>query len=199
MADKKISELETVSIFSDADFTPVAQTTETRKTTIATFANYILGKIGAYFFGLAPKTTPVDADTITINDTEDSNVLKQLTFTNLKAFLKTYFDSLYLVPSITITLSGDITTDELDSNGFSQNGRDTTLDNGAIPRSVTINGGDGKIFTGFKGGTGAISFVAGSGRTITQMSGTLIMNGAVGSTYAIKSVATIDYLYINNY
>lgn len=41
------------------------------------------------------KTTPVNADYFPIIDTEASNVLKTLTFTNLKAFLKTYFDTLY--------------------------------------------------------------------------------------------------------
>jgi len=41
------------------------------------------------------KTTPVDADTFPITDTEASNVIKKVTFTNFKAFLKTYFDTLY--------------------------------------------------------------------------------------------------------
>lgn len=41
------------------------------------------------------KATPVDADSFPIVDSEASNVIKRLTFTNLKAFLKTYFDTLY--------------------------------------------------------------------------------------------------------
>jgi hypothetical protein len=41
------------------------------------------------------KTTPVDADKIGLSDSADSNLLKWLSFTNLKAFLKTYFDTLY--------------------------------------------------------------------------------------------------------
>lgn len=44
---------------------------------------------------LTAKTTPVNADTFPITDTQASNVLKKLSFTNLKAFLKTYFDGLY--------------------------------------------------------------------------------------------------------
>lgn len=162
--------------------------------------NLLSNNLGTYLFGLTPKSTPVDADTITINDTADSNVLKKVTLTNLWLnYIKGKADAQYLVPSITITTAVSITTDTLDSNGFGQNGRDTTIDNGANAINITINGGVGKIFTGFKGGTGAITFVAGSGRTITQRSGTLVMNGAVGSTYAIKSVGTVDYLYINNY
>lgn len=41
------------------------------------------------------KTTPVDADELPLVDTEASNVLKKLTGTNLKAYLKSYFDTLY--------------------------------------------------------------------------------------------------------
>ena len=50
------------------------------------------------------KTTPVNADSFGIVDSEASNVLKELTFTNLKAFLKTYFDTLY-----TALLGGTLT------------------------------------------------------------------------------------------
>jgi len=41
------------------------------------------------------KTTPVDADDIGITDSAAANVLKKLTWANLKATLKTYFDTLY--------------------------------------------------------------------------------------------------------
>lgn len=41
------------------------------------------------------KATPVDADTLPISDSAASNGLKKLTWANLKATLKTYFDTLY--------------------------------------------------------------------------------------------------------
>lgn len=41
------------------------------------------------------KTTPVDADELPIVDSAASNVLKKLTWANLKATLKSYFDALY--------------------------------------------------------------------------------------------------------
>lgn len=41
------------------------------------------------------KTTPVDADEVGLIDSAASNVLKKLTWVNLKATLKTYFDTLY--------------------------------------------------------------------------------------------------------
>jgi len=43
------------------------------------------------------KTTPVDADLIGIVDSAASNVLKSLSWANLKATLKTYFDTIYPV------------------------------------------------------------------------------------------------------
>lgn len=41
------------------------------------------------------KATPVDADEVGLIDSAASNVLKRLTWANLKATLKTYFDTLY--------------------------------------------------------------------------------------------------------
>ncbi len=41
------------------------------------------------------KTTPVDADELPLIDSAASNVLKKLTGTNLKAYLKAYFDTIY--------------------------------------------------------------------------------------------------------
>ena len=45
--------------------------------------------------GSPSKTTPVDADKLPLIDTQNSNALKVLSITNLKAMLKTYFDTLY--------------------------------------------------------------------------------------------------------
>lgn len=57
--------------------------------------NGVADGIAAAIVAADAKTTPVDADSFGIVDSEASNVLKELTFTNLKAFLKTYFDTLY--------------------------------------------------------------------------------------------------------
>ena len=43
-----------------------------------------------------PKGTPIDADEVGLIDSGASNVLKKLTWTNIKATLKTYFDTLYI-------------------------------------------------------------------------------------------------------
>lgn len=52
-------------------------------------------RIGTLISGATGKTTPVDADTFGLSDSAASNVLKSLTWANLKATLKTYFDTLY--------------------------------------------------------------------------------------------------------
>lgn len=52
--------------------------------------------------GAAAKTTPVDADIVGFVDTEAANVLKRFTFTNMKAFLRTYFDTVYSTISLAV-------------------------------------------------------------------------------------------------
>lgn len=43
----------------------------------------------------ATKTTPVDTDTMPLNDSAASNALKKVSWANIKATLKNYFDTLY--------------------------------------------------------------------------------------------------------
>ena len=52
------------------------------------------GNVGSSINGATAKTTPVDADTMALTDSAASNVLKKVTWANVKATLKTYFDSL---------------------------------------------------------------------------------------------------------
>lgn len=61
----------------------------------ATAGSYSWTDIGVVANGLTAKATPVDADSIMIVDSAASNVGKKTTFTQLKAFLKTYLDTLY--------------------------------------------------------------------------------------------------------
>lgn len=52
--------------------------------------------IGSLINGATGKTTPVDADYVGLMDSAASNVLKKLSWANIKATLKTYFDTLYV-------------------------------------------------------------------------------------------------------
>lgn len=66
------------------------------------YYDYLVGLVwmtaqlfGTWISGLTAKTTPVDADFIPLMDSADTNKTKKLSWTNIKATLKTYFDTLY--------------------------------------------------------------------------------------------------------
>jgi hypothetical protein len=65
------------------------------------------------------KATPVDADDFGITDSASSNSLKKLSWANLKATLKTYFDTLYQVAGSYMTLGTEQTVTA--SKTFNQN------------------------------------------------------------------------------
>lgn len=51
--------------------------------------------VGSQIIAASSKTTPVDADTMPLIDSAASNALKKVTWANIKATLKNYFDSWY--------------------------------------------------------------------------------------------------------
>jgi hypothetical protein len=53
--------------------------------------------IGALINGATDKSTPVDADYVGLMDSAASNALKKLSWANIKATLKSYFDGLYFI------------------------------------------------------------------------------------------------------
>ena len=65
--------------------------------------------VGSSINGTTAKATPVDADTMPLIDSAAGNALKKVTWANIKATLKTYFDTqynLYVHPNHT----GDVTS-----------------------------------------------------------------------------------------
>jgi hypothetical protein len=104
---------------SDATLLARANHTGTQAaSTISDFASVALASapaetgvtIGVINAAATSKTTPVDADSYPIVDSQASNVIKRLTFTNLKAFLKTYFDGLYQAAGSYLTSGGALGT-----------------------------------------------------------------------------------------
>jgi hypothetical protein len=103
---------------------------------------------------------------------------------------------------ITITTAVSITTDTFGILGKSQKGKHVLIDNGANAINITVNGGPDFTASYEKLGTGTITFVAGANRTLNGVDGTLVMNGAIGSTAAlscgIPSATTKDNIRISN-
>jgi len=64
--------------------------------------------VGTAMTGATAKTTPVDADTMPLNDSAASNVLKKVTWANVKATLKTYFDTLYQAVGTYLTAANNL-------------------------------------------------------------------------------------------
>ncbi len=75
----------------------VCQGNDSRLDSIGTDTNAIHLNASSEINGLTSKTTPVDADITVIEDSAATNDKKKLTWANIKATLKTYFDTLYQV------------------------------------------------------------------------------------------------------
>ena len=82
----------------------------TNGTKSATVAQLITSNNSGEINAIANKATPIDADIILIEDSASSFVKKNSTWTNIKAFLKTYFDTLYQRYLVLSNLTGAVAT-----------------------------------------------------------------------------------------
>ncbi|MET0623104.1 MAG: hypothetical protein ABW250_09015 [Pyrinomonadaceae bacterium] len=87
----------TVNITDSADkrFVTDAQQTVVNATSGTNTGDETVARVGALVSGATSKVAPVDADSLGLSDSAASNVLRKLTWANLKASLKTYFDGIY--------------------------------------------------------------------------------------------------------
>lgn len=123
-----------------------------------------------------------------------TNALITTDVTGKAVITKEYVD----VSQITITTTASITTGTTASNGFGQKGKNVIIDNGSNAINITVDGGTDFVSSYVKHGSGVITFVQGSGRSLIQVDATAILNGATGSTATIASIGTTDYLRISN-
>lgn len=66
-----------------------------RQLTAAAFNSLIGGLLGTQTHAATDKSTPVDGDELPLSDSAASNATKKLSWANLKATAKTYFDTVY--------------------------------------------------------------------------------------------------------
>ena len=105
------------------------------------------GNVGSSIHGATAKTTPVDADTIPLIDSAASNVLKKVTWVNIKATLKTYFDTLYQAAGSYLT-SANIT--QVITNGVTDKApsEDAVFDALALKQATLVSGTNIKTIEG---------------------------------------------------
>lgn len=147
--------------------------------------------ISAAINSATAKTTPVDADTVGLVDSAASNVLKKLSWANIKATLKTYFDS------VTTTLANKTLTSPTindPSIGPSDSGLLATLGNTGLAdyylRFRNDNAGnsiDSGMSAGLNGGTGGYLIWCGINKNFG-----IVVDGA-GTNFETATDADLDF------
>lgn len=133
------------------------------------------GSVASETHAASSKATPVDADEIPTADSESSFAIKKLTWANIKATIKSYFDTLYQ----TILVSG---TSIKTVNGASLLGSGDISLQTPISILPVVNGGSG---------TATPSLVAGSNVSIsgTWPNQTIASSGGSGGDLTVVPVS----------
>lgn len=106
MADQKLTDLtELAEAPALTDLSEVVDVSDSTHDASGTSKKLTFQNLLNAISRLTAKTTLVDADTFPLTDSEASDAAKKVTGTNLKAYLKTYFDTLYAAASHTHTAS----------------------------------------------------------------------------------------------
>lgn len=190
--------------FTDAQFTKLSGIATSADVTNAV-------NVASSIAGTAGKTTPVDADTVGLIDSAASSVLKNLTWANIKATLKAYFDTLYPgkdtaqvftksqgVTPVTLTDGASIATDASLSNIFTV----TLAGNRTLANPTNLIAGKTYIWIVTQDGTGArtlaygsyFKFPGGSAPTLTTAADSIDMVvGIATSTTALICNSVLDF------
>lgn len=153
------------------------------------------------------KTTPIDADSLVLVDSAAASVMKNLTWANLKATLKAYFDTLYVALTGNQTIagvktfsspvgvaaaaaSGDaVRKDQLITNnlvGTTTNDNATAGNIGEFVQSIITNASGVSITSGVSVNVTSISLTAGD----WDVTGNIFIVPTASTTYAGGGAST---------
>jgi hypothetical protein len=140
---------------------------------------------GTFENSLTAKATPIDADLVSIIDTADSNKAKKTTFTQLKEFFKSYFDTLYKIwvldinsiPGITYTIGAN----DYNKIGIFSNANPVAF---TVPTDVSVSIPIGTSFEYVVQGLGSVA-VGGAGITFVQSN----LNFVTGNSFFVEKIA----------
>jgi hypothetical protein len=138
---------------------------------------------GTFLNSLSAKATPVDADSVTIIDTGDSNKAKKTTFTQIKAFLKTYFDGIYSSKTSQKNVTGNISLDDTYNNAIVKVKNTATI---TIPS--TLMNDFNAVFRTYSGVTA--TFVYGSGTAEDAPKGKILTATKMATLFRDGSTTT---------
>lgn len=153
-------------------------------------------RIASLITAATSKSTPVDADEMPITDSASSFGVKKVTFTNLKAFLKTYLDTLYVALTGTQTIAGDKTFSGV--SAFTSTTRPTSAGTGSIVATSLMTRDDtglepfyniGRVYRPFTpsfttSGTGSATASANAGEAMVDL-----RSGSANSGWARASLS----------
>lgn len=145
--------------------------------------------IGTLINSATAKNTPVDADLIPISDSAASFILKKITWANIKAALKTYFDTLYQAAGsyLTSTNIEDAINDGTTTKAPSENAVFDAL-------ALKVNSAGSKVIqlaasdetTALTAGIGKITFRMPYAMTVTAV------RASLGTAQTSGSIFTVD-------
>lgn len=149
--------------------------------------------------GLTEKVTPIDADVVMIEDSADTDKKKKVSWTNIKATLKTYFDTIYTTITGIATEGFVKAVDATDTGIADTRARtiETNYTNGGLTQSFGITFASAPNVQITIEDLGAVSGIRGFMPFITSVSTTQVVLTvykmyAVGANVYIAECATDD-------
>lgn len=126
---------------------------------------------GTLINGATSKSTPVDADYVGLMDSEASNVLKKLSWANIKATLKTYFDTLYAV------VGKLVLTEAPSDQAYTGTYVSLTYGESLVPGDPVYFKSDGKVWKADADGTGTYPCMGLAMETASSGSHVVLLHG----------------------